>query len=735
MSRHMDVESPNFQSGFDRQGESFEIAAPHRKYFEGEVPKTKLGFGYTMGLLVVALAMIVLPLIYVGLVTMAVLGIYWYATRMSQVFFPVIGGTRHISFALTMLFLAPILAGVILVWFMLAPIFSGFRFRQMSRPIGHEENPELFRLLGELCQMLGAPIPSRVDLQLGVNASASFRAGFGSMFGNDIKLSIGLPLIAGLTCAEFAGVLAHELGHFRQHTAMRLRYIIAIINGWFARAVYQGDDSQVWTGDETGGSLLVLLAIGLAKVGIGVTRGILWVLMMFGHAISSYLYRQMEFDADGAAIAVIGTRTFLTLNHKIGILDFAEKQTFVEYRTKIQPKLPDDLSAYIAVTASQCAGELQVRVARALESQKGRWWDSHPSHKQRNDRARATNLPGLIHDARPATCLFGDFPQISKEFTRGVYSFLPRPPRADQIFKVEMPANSVPDTAQPEAVVKEFFRGLGLVIKPILTEAEARPPLMASEKMERLRAAEALLAGTDLFVARERLKELDSRLMEAVGTQALLQGGLIEQTDGMAHPETTISQLQAEWNSLAAEIEPFEKAAKDRLLILLALLRSPGMSSKLGNTQELHDEAEGLKHVHGVLSLAFPALLLLRQQFAKLQALLPHRAAGSSEFLDAAIANEAQETKRLLEQIKDALGTTAYPFRHAKANVSLMDFARTKEFTPDPVQMTFKEAESHLQMLFALYFQVLGRLATIARQVEVHLSPVPNQASDQGSTV
>src|SRR6185436_9562952 len=122
---------------------------------------------------------------------------------------------------------------------------------------------------------------------------------------------------------------------------------------------------------------------------------------------------------------------------------------------------------------------------------------------------------------------------------------------------------------------------------------------------------------------------------------------------------------------------------------------------------------EGLKHAHGVLSLAFPALLSLRQQFAKLQALLPYRAAGNSEFLDATIGTEVDETRRLLQEIKNTLGTTAYPFRHAKANISIIDFARTKEFAPDPVLMMFKEMESHLQMLFALYFQVLGRLATI----------------------
>jgi hypothetical protein len=64
------------------------------------------------------------------------------------------------------------------------------------------------------------------------------------------------------------------------------------------------------------------------------------------------------------------------------------------------------------------------------------------------------------------------------------------------------------------------------------------------------------------------------------------------------------------------------------------------------------------------------------------------------------------------------LGATAYPFNHVKANVSVVDYARLKEYDPDPLRMMCKEAESHLQMLFALYFQALGRLVTVASKVE-----------------
>ncbi len=41
----------------------------------------------------------------------------------------------------------------------------------------------------------------------------------GSLWGNDLVLTIGLPLVAGLSAKEFAGILAHEFGHFTQGLA------------------------------------------------------------------------------------------------------------------------------------------------------------------------------------------------------------------------------------------------------------------------------------------------------------------------------------------------------------------------------------------------------------------------------------------------------------------------------------------------------------------------------------
>jgi Zn-dependent protease with chaperone function len=706
------------------------------RYFDGQTPEIPLSLGYRLALIAVLIAMLTLPLIYLGIIALTSWGIYLYATRGVDLFFPVAAGYRHLSLPLTFLYSAPLLAGAVLLFFMIKPIFSSFRRSPMSVPIGHVENPELFRFIGQLCQLLGAPIPSRVDVQLGVNASAGFRAGFSSMFGNDIMLRIGLPLVAGLNCNEFAAVLAHELGHFRQRAAMRFSYVIGSINSWFARLVYERDGHDYWLAEETNSNGFALITFMLARIAIGFTRGILWLLMICGHALSSFMYRQMEFHADACALAVAGSDASLTLRHKLRVLNFAEEQMATQFRNKLQPKLPDDLSAYIALMAAQCAGETQGRVVQAMAGRKARWYDSHPSDEARNLRAKQANLPGLILDHRPATRLFGDFPKLSRDFTTMVYSFFRPPVWPEQIFHVEAPANLVPDTAEQEALVRSFFGGLGCASKPLLLESASRLTVgNIGDKLTQRSNAKALLASAELLPLQQALQAADARLLAALQRAILFDSGLSnESVPSETDPHFEAAEALETWSRLSSQVEIFENAARDRLLIPLSLLRSLAVASNLANTEQLNEEVQVLLHVFAALRSAFPPLLELRKHLAQLQSLLPHRAQSRSDFLEIVISNVVTRAQGFIKEVQTALGSVSYPFSHARGNVTLIDFARSKEYAADPALMICKEAESHLQMLFALYYQTLGRLITIATQVDQHLenNPALNRNSGAG---
>ena len=71
-------------------------------------------------------------------------------------------------------------------------------------------------IVNHLCGLLHAPRPWSIDVDLRPNASASFQGGIRALMRRRIVLTIGLPLIAGLSARELAGILAHELSHFGQ---------------------------------------------------------------------------------------------------------------------------------------------------------------------------------------------------------------------------------------------------------------------------------------------------------------------------------------------------------------------------------------------------------------------------------------------------------------------------------------------------------------------------------------
>ena len=91
------------------------------------------------------------------------------------------------------------------------------------------------------------------------------------LFGNELVLTVGLPFVAGLTLKEFAGLLAHEFGHFTQASGMRVSLLIRMVNYWFARVVYERDawDQALAEWSKGGNGYLMALA--------GITRLAVWL--------------------------------------------------------------------------------------------------------------------------------------------------------------------------------------------------------------------------------------------------------------------------------------------------------------------------------------------------------------------------------------------------------------------------------------------------------------------------
>ena len=174
-------------------------------------------------------------------------------------------------------YLLPLIGGFLLTLVLIKPLFAPRRAEAEGFSLEREEAPELFALIGWICRSLGAPLPSSVYLNCGANAGASLRGGTRGMFGNDIALSIGLPLVAGLNLRQLAGVIAHEYGHLARGKAMRADYFIQHINRWFYDAVYEPDAWDIYLRDRChdesqGAMVLGVLYFTRAAIAVG-SRG------------------------------------------------------------------------------------------------------------------------------------------------------------------------------------------------------------------------------------------------------------------------------------------------------------------------------------------------------------------------------------------------------------------------------------------------------------------------------
>src|SRR5262245_2666447 len=265
---------------------------------EGRLPRSPLPLAYSLGLLVVSAAMIVLPLLYVALIAASGWATVWWAVHGFQSVMGGMQGSLGSAKIRLFVYLAPLLAGAAVPVFLLKPLLSRPASPPGDRYLERRDQPRLFAFVERLAAVVGAPVPDRLAIDCQVNAGAGLELGLLRREGSALVLKIGLPLVAGLTLPQLAGVLAHEFGHFSQGTGMRLYRGIRGVNAWFDRVVHERDDwdASLQRGADEGG--LAGVACMFAQMMVALGRKLLFGLMLAGHAISCFLSRQMEFDAD-----------------------------------------------------------------------------------------------------------------------------------------------------------------------------------------------------------------------------------------------------------------------------------------------------------------------------------------------------------------------------------------------------------------------------------------------------
>lgn len=702
------------------------------------VEKVGVAANYRIALALNAVAVLVMPLLYLGLLALVGYAAWWLWLRGQY------GG------GWVMLVLS-VICGITLV-FLIRPLLS--RPPEFKRPakLKRDAEPFLFEYVEAICDAVGAPRPKEIRVDLEMNASASLSSGLWSLAGRDLTLTIGLPLAAGMTVRQFTGVLAHEFGHFSQGYGMKASWIIRNINAWFHRAAFQRDS---WDAAIAGLSAALPLRLGIVvyalRLFIWLSRQLITFIFLIGHGISCHLLRMMEYDADRYEIRLAGTPNFVATSRKFPPLTVAHGMGMNDVSELYQEgQLADEFPKLVVSNVPRIDPATQKAIREHEEKAKTKWYDSHPTSRDRIAAARSLNEPGALRISEatgrlPASILFDDFRRVSRAVTKRFYKgvlgdeFDPKKlRRADQ-----MVANREAEYQARRSLARYFQVTLPMLRPLRLAEDVGQPPDDPMALVEGLKAArEQMVPLAESYkTLAECLSAAESEWLLAAEASALSQAGMRfkgRKYHTKTHYKKDVTKrLEVTSNAvenLSIAMLSFEDYAENRLSAALRLLQVPKICDRIPGGEDTRLELMQLYGDARAIGEFIGRLPELRSAHRKLGALLEHYDGQPRPALHRLIETQLFAIHGELERLRERLVHHTYPFGEENHSVTFAEFALPFVPPPDHVALLMFTLFHLAERLAEVQVRIFAKLAHAAEQVETAIGlpklPEPKDGSE-----
>lgn len=721
----------------------------------GEIEPVKVTSGYTVSLFLVGLGMLLLAAIYFLLALSGIPFSVWWVLHP-----PTVPPGQKIGVGGILMWLLPALIGLFLSLFLLKPLFAPDSSQSKPRRLKRDAEPLLFDYVDRVCDAVGAPRPASIRIDLDVNASASFRRGLSSFFSDDLTLTIGLPLVAGLNARQLSGVLAHEFGHFAQRTGLRVSNLIMRVNLWFLRFVFERDgwDERLehWLATTNGWLFALLWCL---KQTLSLSRWIVLGLSWLGRAMSGWLTRQMEFDADLHEIRFSGSKCFASTCRRLRELQVAHAFAMHHLEREFQDgRLVDDWSGMIAANLDEVTPETRKLLRIDEQKTKTGALDTHPCDFDRIAQANDEQASGVLHlektgdtkEELPAAALFSDFKRICQVVTFEFYrEMFGKKVKKETLHSVEALIERRNSEKEAGKALARYFQVEIPVMHPLPLSRDAfRKPDSAKDTAARLtEARRTMLKEVDPYKQLiERYTKARSSHFLAATAAALLESNVIIDASQFELSRSDLSTAEDKRDRakqgvehLAGRMLPFESAAGERLSFALQLLHVPKVIDAVPNGADLAVEAMTLLpaalFVTGLMS-ELPVLQILFQRTLILFGHVDSANSRNEEFLTGLVETVAALRKRL-QSIHKEMGNYIYPLNHQKKEMTIREFALPYIPDEDNWGDMLNVSDELMSKLVVVQLRLFARLAKIAEQVEntLGLPPLPEPKEDKRKTV
>lgn len=288
--------------------------------------------------------------------------------------------------------------------------------------VSPDSEPLLWEFVNRIADTVGVGHPGRIEISCEVSARISvvthrwdFAAG--------PTLVLGLPLATVMDVRQFAGVVAHEMGHRSQGAGLRLTYATSRFKVGMASPFYACDLMDHWLRETNGGTKPAVVRVRAFRItATHVFFVLLGTLAWIPALVCAYLKRQMEFDADQYDVRLSGNETFERSSRLWPAL-FAVHQNVIDDidRRRREGRLPDDFLRTFAGSLEALKPEVRSRAENDYFAAKTLSADLHPCYGERLAAAKRTNAPGTYQCDLPASVLFQDLEGIARAVTRDFY--------------------------------------------------------------------------------------------------------------------------------------------------------------------------------------------------------------------------------------------------------------------------------------------------------------------------
>lgn len=678
---------------------------------------------YTLGMFGAAFVMIFMFVSYMC----ALAGLFWLCLNLGNHLFSV-GSPGGPGFWGFIVWGTVLLSAASVFFALIKPIFirRDHDFEELElRP---EQEPLLFEFVNRICQAVGSEKPSKIVVDPHVNAGASFA---NSALDNRMRLVIGLPLVLGMDTRQFAGVLAHEFGHFSQAGGMRLSYFVRSLDQWFYEASTMRDawDYKVEEWSVTFGFPFNIVFY-IVRFAVWTARYILYLLVMAGHFFVSRLLQQMEFDADRYEARLAGSQVFAKTARKLQLLHICHDKTLEDldhYRRTRQ--LPDDLIALLVDNEKGIDEEKFRELENELLNLKTHWSDSHPSDRDRIANVAKENASGVFVIEYPASVLFSDAEALCKILTLEIY----KDNFGDEFKKSEV-KNTTQLIAEREIRRKEGKAALRFVLEQfcgydtfLFPRTQLGQAINSNEyKVETTNRRKYMM---DNVRAYAKIRQTEDNLKEDMASntcaQRLIEAGFdlsnagdIFKVKSLQQAHQMQNQLLAQDQTVKSQVAPFRQVLGSRMIDALEFMRSQQMFEQTGEPPAVAQEIQNILAVWNCISGLRTTFDLFTFELRVNGMLL----SVAEDHLDERLMNSINAALgRLTDfmlQIQRSTVSVMYPFEHGDGEVSLAHFLVPELPKTQNIGATMDAAIDMDKNMEFLLRRCVSRLGALAEKVE-----------------